>query len=84
MKNVDKEFDGMVKECKRNKISESLLLLNKALYLQNTIASTANASKTSELKNEQKSIVEVIILKLEIIPVILYPPFLCLSHFVKN
>lgn len=53
MKNVDKELDNMIKECKRNKISESLLLLNKALYLQSV--------KTVEVKTEQKSLVEVII-----------------------
>lgn len=52
MKNVDKELDNMIKECKRNKISESLLLLNKALYLQSV--------KTAEAKTEQKSLVEVI------------------------
>lgn len=66
MKNVDKEFEAMVKDCKRNKLSESLLMLNKALYLQSTISSSAVASgsaaaaaRTAEIKNEQKILVEV-------------------------
>lgn len=51
VKNVDRECENMVNECKRNKIAESLLLLNKALHLHNS---------KSNNQGDQKSLVEVI------------------------
>lgn len=50
----EKEFDLLLKECKKNKISQSLLVLSKALNLCNF-----NSIDQTKLKIEQKSLVEV-------------------------
>lgn len=48
----EKEFDNLLQDCKKNKISQALLLMSKALYLNNTNSSNKNP-------DEAKSLVQV-------------------------
>ena len=51
----DAEFDNLLSECKKNKISQSLLLMSKALYLN----SMNFLSEANKVQDEQKSLIEV-------------------------
>lgn len=52
--NYEKEFEALLADCKKNKISQSLLLLSKALYLSNL-----NLNELTKVKSDQKALVEV-------------------------
>jgi hypothetical protein len=61
---LDAEFETLLAECKKNKISQSLLLMSKTLFLNNTsFASTsnetANNNAAAKLHDEQKTLIEV-------------------------
>ena len=49
--NFEKNFDQLLKECKKNKISHSLLYLSKALYF--------NGSSPGKYSKQQKELIEV-------------------------
>jgi hypothetical protein len=67
--NFEKNFEQLLKECKKNKISQSLLYLSKALYL--------NSSPTGKYSKQQKELIEVMMATL------LKPLVSKLYHFRK-
>jgi hypothetical protein len=55
-KATEKEFENLLNDCKKNKISQALLLMNHALYLNGKSSSSNDPEK---IEQEQKTLVEV-------------------------